>query len=111
METITLDDRTADRYLLDASGLTLLVFMSRTCPNCKIAKERLPDMGLAVDRIAWVDAGENGGLVQRYEVFHLPAMFVIRDGVYYGAVQASLAHWDISRQIALAQDGYPAELP
>lgn len=111
MQTVTLDDRNADRFLLDATGLTLLVFHSRSCPNCKVALERLPDMGLAVDRIAWVDAGDNGGLVQRYEVFHLPAMFVIRDGVFYGAVQASLAHWDISRQIALAQDGYPAELP
>ncbi len=111
METLDLDDGNADRYLLDARGLTLLVFHSRTCANCRIAREQLPAMNLPVERIAWVDAGDNGGLVERYEVFHLPAMFVVRDGVYYGAVQASLAHWDISRQVALALDGYPAELP
>ncbi|MEI2418506.1 thioredoxin family protein [Orrella sp. JC864] len=111
MQTVELDDSSADRYLLDARGLTLLVFHSRTCPNCRIARERLPQMNLPIDRLAWVDAGQNGGLVQRYEVFHLPAMYVVRDGVFYGPVQASLAHWDISRQIALALDGYPAELP
>lgn len=110
-ETLDLDDGTADRALLDARGLTLLVFTSQGCPNCRQAREALPDMNLNVDRIAWVDAGRSGGLVERYEVFHLPAMFVIRDGVYYGAVQATLAHWDISRQVALALDGYPAELP
>ncbi|KDE00109.1 hypothetical protein L535_2422, partial [Bordetella bronchiseptica SBL-F6116] len=59
----------------------------------------------------WIDAGENGGLVQRYEVFHLPALFVTRDGAYYGPVSAQLADWDLRQQISLALDSYPAELP
>ncbi|MFC4274439.1 thioredoxin family protein [Achromobacter aloeverae] len=111
MEEIELNDGTADRFLLDAPGLSLVVFHSRTCANCKLAREQLPRMDLQVQRLCWIDAGENGGLVQRYEVFHLPAMFVVRDGVFYGAVQASLQMWDIRRQIALALDSYPATLP
>jgi hypothetical protein len=111
MEQIELNDGTADRFLLDAAGLSLVVFHSRTCANCRLARERLPAMNLPVQRVCWVDAGENGGLVERYEVFHLPAMFVVRDGTFYGAVQARLEDWDIRRQIALAQDGYPAVLP
>ncbi|OWT76808.1 MULTISPECIES: co-chaperone YbbN [unclassified Achromobacter] len=111
MDEIELNDGTADRFLLDAPGLSLLVFHSRTCANCKLAREQLPKMDLGVQRLCWIDAGDNGGLVQRYEVFHLPAMFVVRDGVFYGAVAASLQMWDIRRQIALALDSYPATLP
>ncbi|ARP87022.1 thioredoxin family protein [Bordetella genomosp. 9] len=111
MEQIDLNDGTADRFLLDAPGLSLVVFHSRTCPNCRLARERLPDMALSVHRLCWVDAGDNGGLVQRYEVFHLPAMFLVRDGAFYGPVQASLQEWDIRQQIRLALDSYPAALP
>lgn len=106
-----LNDGTADRFLLDASGTTLVIFHSRTCANCAVAQRQLPDMRLPVARLAWVDAGDNGGLVERYEVFHLPAMFVVRDGVFYGAIQAHLSAVDIGRQIRLALDSYPAELP
>ncbi|MDQ2183670.1 thioredoxin family protein [Alcaligenaceae bacterium A4P071] len=111
MEEVELSDGDADRYLLDAKGLSLLVFHSRTCANCRIAREQLPEMSLQADRICWIDAGTNGGLVERYEVFHLPAMYLVRDGVFYGAVEATLADWDIRQKIRLQLDSYPAELP
>lgn len=111
MDQITLDDGTADRYLLDAGGVSLLVFETPGCGNCRLARERLPELNLPIARICWVDAGENRGLVERYEVFHLPSMFVVRDGVYYGPVNATLEGWDIRRQIALCLGSYPAELP
>jgi hypothetical protein len=111
MEQIELNDSTADRFLLDAPGVSLLVFHSKVCGNCRLAREQLPGLDLPVERLCWVDAGDNGGLVQRYEVFHLPAMFVVRDGTYFGAVQATLQEWDIRQQIGLAMDSFPAELP
>ncbi len=111
MEQITLNDSTADRYLLDARGLSLIVFHSRTCGTCRVAREQLPAVELPVERICWIDAGDNRGLVERYEVFHLPAMFVARDGAFYGPVQSTLAERDLRQQIGLALDSYPAELP
>jgi hypothetical protein len=111
VEQVELNDGDADRFLLDAVGVSLLVFTSATCGNCRIAREQLPDMDLAVRRLCWIDAGMNGGLAERYEVFHLPALHVVRDGVYYGALQATLADWDIRRQVRLALSSYPAELP
>jgi len=111
MEQIDLDDGTADRFLLDAPGVSLLVFHSKTCANCRVARERLPEFELPVDRLCWIDAGHNGGLVQRYEVFHLPALYVVRDGAFYGPVSAQLADWDLRQQIGLAFDSYPGELP
>jgi hypothetical protein len=111
MDEIELNDGTADRYLLDAPGLSLVVFISRTCGDCRVAREKLPALDLPVQRLCWIDAGDSPGITQRYEVFHLPAIFVVRDGVFYGAVNASLELWDIRRQLALALDNYPAELP
>lgn len=111
MEHIDLDDRTADRFLLDAKGTSMLVFHSKLCGTCTVARERLPDMQLATERLCWIDAGANRGLVERYEVFHLPALFLVRDGVFYGAVNASLEPWDLRMQMRLALDSYPAELP
>ncbi|SAI71524.1 thioredoxin [Bordetella ansorpii] len=111
IEQHDLDDGTADRFLLDARGISLLVFHSRTCGTCRVAREQLPAFDLPVERLCWIDAGDNGGLVERYEVFHLPAMFVVRDGTFHGAIAAQLAQWDIEQQLALALDNYPAELP
>lgn len=111
MEQVDLDDGTADRFLLDAAGDTLVVFHSKGCGNCRQAREALPEMNLPVARLCWVDAEANRGLVTRYEVFHLPAMYLVRNGVFYGAIDARLASWDIGRQIALALQSYPAELP
>src|SRR5690606_14859328 len=111
MDQFTLDDGTADRFLLDANGVSLLVFHSPSCGNCRLAREKLPDMSLPVERICWIDAAENRGLVERYEVFHLPSLFIVRDGVFYGPAHAKLESCDIGRQIALGLSSYPAELP
>lgn len=111
MEQIELDDSTLDRYLLDAKGTSLLVFHSRNCPDCRLARTRLPETALPAQRLCWVDAAENRGMAERYEVEHLPSLFLVRDGTYYGAINATLDGWDIRRQIALALQSWPAELP
>lgn len=111
MDQIELNDSTLDRYLLDTPGTSLLVFYSRSCPDCKLARARLPETSLPVDRLCWVDAADNRGLAERYEVEHLPSLFLVRDGTYYGAINATLDGWDIRRQIALALQSWPAELP
>lgn len=111
MEHIDLDDGTADCYLLDARGSSLLVFYSKACGTCTVARASLPTMQVPADRLCWIDAGSNSGLVERYEVFYLPALFLVRDGVFYGAVNALLEPWDLRLQMRLALDSYPAELP
>ena len=46
MEQVTLDDGTADRFLLDAKGVSLLAFHSPSCGTCRLARELLPGMSL-----------------------------------------------------------------
>ncbi|WEJ70414.1 thioredoxin [Pseudomonas sp. PSE14] len=87
---LELTDLDADRRLLSLPGVSLLVFTSEGCSSCRWARAKLPEFGLPVDRLCWIDAGRSGGLVARYGVFHLPAMFLVRDGHFLGPVHAAL---------------------
>jgi len=106
-----LDDGTADAELLAASGRSLLIFTSIGCASCRLARQVLPAARLPVERLYWVDAERSGGLVQRYGVFHLPALFLVCDGDFLGAVQAPLREPALEAAIEAAAGREPEELP
>ncbi|MFC3939371.1 thioredoxin [Pseudomonas gingeri NCPPB 3146 = LMG 5327] len=108
---LELSDFDADRNLLALPGVSLVIFTSVGCASCRFAREVLPGLGLAVERLCWIDAGDNGGLVQRYEVFHLPALFVVRDGEFYGALRCRLTLNALAEGLERALAGIPEELP
>ncbi|KAF1069268.1 MAG: hypothetical protein GAK45_01135 [Pseudomonas citronellolis] len=68
----------------------MLIFTAEGCASCRWARNHLPGLTLPVERLCWVDAERNGGLVERYEVFHLPALFLVRDGGWLGEIRAPL---------------------
>lgn len=68
-------------------------------------------MALPVERLCWIDAGHNAGLVTRYEVFHLPSLFLVKDGHFFGALQAHLTHPDLLTAIGEALLRPAEELP
>ena len=109
--SLELTDLDADQRLLALAGDTLLVFTGEGCAACRWARTQLPGMGLPIERLAWVDAGRNGGLVERYEVFHLPALFLIRDGGFHGRVQAPLRAAALAEALGDAAARAPEELP
>ncbi len=92
---LELTDLDADRCLLDLPGTSLVVFTSTGCASCRWARQALPAMPLPLERLCWIDAGHNAGLVARYEVFHLPALFMVKDGHFFGALSARLTHCDL----------------
>ena len=108
---LELTDLDADRCLLDLDGTSLLIFTSTGCASCRWARQTLPKMGLPVDRLCWIDAGDNAGLVTRYEVFHLPALFVVRNGQFHGALRAPLASNELITAIDRALRSPAEELP
>ena len=66
-----------DKVEVDANGAQNLayLFTTKTCPNCKLAKELLA----GTDYIL-IDADENAELVQKYGVMQAPTLVVIEDG-------------------------------
>jgi ribonucleoside-triphosphate reductase len=60
------------------------LFTTKTCPNCRMAKEYLKDVNFAV-----VDAEENPDLAREYTIMQAPTLVVINDGSVKKYVNAS----------------------
>ena len=106
-----LTDFDVDQRLLAMNGISLVIFTSVGCASCRFAREQLPTFDLAVDRLCWIDAGNNGGVVERYRVFHLPALFVVRDGEFFGALQSRLSPTALNEAVDQALNRQAEELP
>ena len=106
-----LTDFDADQRLLTLPGTSLVVFTSAGCSACRMARKVLPGMTLPIEQLCWIDAGDNGGLVERYEIFHLPALFVVHEGGFYGQLKSRLSEGELAHHIRLALLGEPEELP
>jgi hypothetical protein len=66
---------------------------------------------LPVDRVCWVDAGHNGGAVERYQIFHLPALFLVCEGQFLGQLQSRLTNKDLTDAVNHALTRTPEDLP
>ncbi|WP_397453406.1 thioredoxin family protein [Pseudomonas sp. NA-150] len=108
---LELTDFDIDHRLLELPGTSLVIFTSVGCSSCRWARRELPGVELPIARLCWIDAGNNGGAVQRYQVFHLPALFVVRDGEFYGALHSRLTVTELSaaleRALCLDSDELP----
>ncbi len=111
MVELQLTDFDIDRTLLELAGVSLVIFTSPGCSGCRWARAQLPRLDLPIERLCWVDAGDNGGAVERYQVFHLAALFVVRDGQFYGELQARLTALELTRSLGQALERIPEELP
>jgi len=111
LDQLELSDFDVDQQLLQLPGISLLIFTSVGCASCRYARQQLPRLGLPVQRLCWIDAEENGGAVERYEVFHLPALFIVRDGEFFGALRAPLTESAIRAALNLGLTREPDELP
>ena len=104
-------DLDIDQQLLGLPGISLLVFTSVGCSSCRWARQQLPGWTLPVERLCWVDAGHNGGAVERYQIFHLPALFLVCEGQFLGQLQACLTQVELTDAINQALTRTPEDLP
>lgn len=108
---LELTDFDAEQRLLQLHGTSLLIFTSTGCASCRWARQALPGLALDVMRLCWVDGGNNGGLVRRYEVFRLPSLFLVRDGQFFGELHCRLTGPEINMAVLRALQLEPEELP
>ncbi|MGY2231970.1 thioredoxin [Pseudomonas tolaasii] len=111
VKELELTDLDIDQQLLGLPGISLLVFTGAGCSSCRWARQQLPGWPLPVDRVCWVDAGHNGGAVERYEIFHLPALFLVCEGQFLGHLHTRLVKTDLTDAIDHALTRTPEDLP
>ncbi len=77
-------DTTVTETVNDGAGEVRYLFTTKTCPNCKIAKEYLQGVEYEV-----IDAEENADLVQRFGVMQAPTLVVVNGDEFKKYVNAS----------------------
>jgi ribonucleoside-triphosphate reductase len=64
-----------DEVHIDPTGNIKYLFTTKTCPNCRLAKEMLKD-----EKYVVIDAQENTELAHKYGIMQAPTLVVIEDG-------------------------------
>ena len=97
-----LDQFNFHRVLAETPGTALVVFTGPDCGACRRVKGLLAEMVSAGEpwTLYEVDASRDGGLAREFEVFHLPSLFVYRDGHYHAPLHAEAAPERIRAAVA-----------
>jgi thioredoxin len=95
--------------LAAVSGVAVVLFSAPGCGACRAWKRLLPQAlsGLAA-ALFEVDVGEATGVARYYNIFHLPTIYLYRDGQFHAELQCEARH-DSVRQSALRILAEPAQ--
>ncbi len=78
------DETATEKIEIPATGNGKYLFVTSTCPNCKLAKEYLKNEEYSV-----LDAAENVDLVQKYGIMQAPTLVVVNGDSFEKYVNAS----------------------
>lgn len=97
------------RRLAATSGVAAVLFSVPHCSACRAWKRLLPEALLDLaDRLYEVDVAEATGVARGYDIFHLPTIYLYRDGHFHAELQCEARH-DAIRRTALALLGAPSQ--
>jgi len=104
------------RVLEATPGVAVIFFTSAGCSGCRAWRRLLESYlsrphGRGDVSVFAVDAQANMGLVREYEVFHLPALFLFRDGEFHRALHCEASLDSLARTIDAALAGPAQEAP
>lgn len=108
---MNLEDLDEGRYharLKQAGGLALVLFGSPQCGACRAAEKRLPHAAPAQTRLFKVNVQQATGLARAFDLFHLPALFLYRDGEFHAALACEISERALAEAMARAL-ALPAE--
>ncbi len=95
------------------TGWTILFFTSAGCHSCRIWRRLLGEYeAQRVDLQVWeIDAGIEMGLAREFEVYHLPALFLFRDGQYQRPIQVEARLGALGEWMDSHADLPPEDMP
>lgn len=105
-----LDEFGFHQRLAQTPGVALVMFTGAGCSSCRAWKRLLADPAPPHPELTLfeVDAGHAQALAREFSVFHLPALFLYRDGHYHGALHSEARPAALRAAIA-AVLGAPAQ--
>jgi len=94
-------------------GVSLVIFTSAGCASCRAWKEVLKEyLSINPDIVIYeVDAHESMALANEYEIFHLPALFLFKDGAFHCELNCEANQERIHQAITRALQGPAQEEP
>lgn len=112
-EIKTLNDLNYHHTLLETPGVTLVYFTAPDCGSCRSLKRALQVyMKSAADvSVFEVDAVHNGGLINAFEIFHLPTLFMYLEGAFQANLQCVALPAAIAAAVDAAAQRPPEEEP
>jgi len=86
---VPLDEFGFHHRLAETASEALVMFTGASCSSCRAWKHLLTEYHRRHPELALfeVDAGHAQALAREFGVFHLPALFLYRDGQFHGALQ------------------------
>ena len=99
--------------LAETPGVSLVMFGSADCGSCRHLKRIFADMAAQQPllHLFEVDAQRDTALVREFEVFHLPSMFLFRDGHFHCALHSPADPDALRHHIDLALTAPAQEAP
>jgi thioredoxin 1 len=91
-----LDQFNFHHLLADASGSAMVIFSGPACGSCRAFE---------------VDVERDQALAAEFSVFHLPALFLYRDGHYHAQVECEATRTTLDSTLAELLKQPPQELP
>lgn len=90
-DLIALDEASYHRRLASTPGLALVLFGGPDCGACRVAESRLPAAAPAGISLFKVDVQRATALARAFEVFHLPELFLYRDGHFHARLACEIS--------------------
>jgi thioredoxin-like negative regulator of GroEL len=106
-----LDEFTYHRSLAATPGTALVLLTSPDCGGCRAVEARLPEAAPKDAALFRVDVQQSPALARALEVFHLPALFLYRDGHYHARLECEVTPARLNAAITAALAAQPEEEP
>jgi thiol-disulfide isomerase/thioredoxin len=112
-----LDEFNFHRVISETPGLSLVFFSGPHCASCHHLRDLLREEAIQFDKhfsgftAFEVKADKAAALVNEFNVFHLPTLFLYQDGVFHCELQTEAHPRKIIEAIELALKKPPEEEP
>lgn len=86
--------------LAATSGTAVVLFSAPACGSCRIWKQLLPrTLAGLVSALYEVDVSEATGVARYFGIFHLPTLYLYRDGQFHAELQCEARRETIQQSV------------